>query len=111
LLVEAHKHNKNDKQSVEKCIKLLERVLIIVDKQKQKRANKQDKLEYLEAMFNYELAQIKCDGLLNGQLNESDSLKIHNKHSNKRTLKRNTMHPQLFKKLSQVCNVRKINSK
>ena len=71
--------------------------------EKERRTNKSDSLAYIQAMLNYELAEITCDGHLNDKFSESEI--VHKTSSAKRFSKKNSMHPNLFKKLSQVCNM------
>jgi len=51
------------------------------------------------------IAQIMCDGIINGKLKEGGDLSARQAKTGRRSTKRNTMHPSLFKKLSEVCNV------
>ena len=64
LLVDAHKQDYHDKESTEKCLKILNKSIKLVKAEKQKRSNKKDKFEYMEAMFTFRLAQITCDALV-----------------------------------------------
>jgi hypothetical protein len=114
LLVEAHKLDYNsDRDSYDKCLKILKKSLELVDNEKKNRQNKLYKLEYIEAMLSYEMAEIICDGVLNDRLNEDDISKAHAVIAQKSSLRKNSylsrnnsMYPKLFKKLSGVCSVR-----
>ena len=77
----------------------------LIKHEKNRRHNKKNKFEYFEAILNYKLAQIKCDGIINGKLKENGDLSVRQSRTGRRSTKRNTMHPSLFKKLSEVCNV------
>jgi hypothetical protein len=103
LLVDSHKLDYSDKESYEKAIKILNKSLDVVRSQKPARRNKLDKLIYIEAMLNYDLAEIIRDGVLNGKLNDQE-MSLRRKLS-KRAYKFNSMHPLVFKRLSEVCNV------
>jgi hypothetical protein len=102
-LVDSHKLDYDDKESYEKCIKILNKVLELINSTKSKRNNKTNTLAYIEAMFNYELAEITCDGVLKGKLNDNEI--ISRQKLTKRIDKFNSMNPNLFKKLSKVCEV------
>ena len=103
MLIDSHKLDNDDKESYEKCIKILNKVLELTNTAKSKRNNKLDTLAYIEAMFNYELAEITCDGILKGKLNDNEI--ISRQKLSKRSDKFNSMNPILFKKLSHACDV------
>ena len=105
LLVDAHFQNKEDKESNEKCIQILNKSLNLIKLEKNRRQNKKTNFEYIEAFFNFKLAQIICDGILNNKIKDGGDLSSRQSKTGRRSVKRNTMHPNLFKKLSEVCNV------
>ena len=105
LLVDAHFQDREDKEANDKCIQILNKSLNLVRVEKHRRLNKRTKFEYIEALLNYKLAQIVSDGILNGKLKESADLSSRQSKTGRRSVKRNSMHPNLFKKLSEVCNV------
>ena len=86
-------------------IQILNKVINLVKVEKNRRHNSKIKFEYFGAMFNYKLAQIISNGVLNGKLKDDADLSARQSKTGRRSLKRNTMHPALFKKLSEVCDV------
>lgn len=94
----------NDKDGYEKAINILNRALEIVGVEVKRRKNKSDKLRYVQAMLNYELAEITREGVLTGRLSDQDTL-MRRRMMSKRSFQFNSMHHLLFKKLSEVCNV------
>jgi len=105
VLVDAYYLDREDKESNEKSIQILNKVINLVKVEKNRRLNSKTKFEYFGAMFNFKLAQIISDGVLNGKLKDDADLSARQTKTGRRLLKRNTMHPTLFKKLSEVCNV------
>lgn len=104
LLVDSHKLDLDDKDGYEKCVRILNRSINIVREETNRRKNKSDNLGYIEAMLMYELAEIVRDGVLSGRLSDQDAL-IRRRMMSKRSFRLNSMHPMLFKRLSEVCNV------
>lgn len=102
-MVDSHRYDHNDKDAYEKCIKILNKSLDLVFAEKSNRANKSSNLAYIEAMLNYELAEITTDGLLNGKLNDQDL--VRRQKMNRKNSKRNSMHPSIFKQLIQIKGV------
>lgn len=105
VLVDAYYLDREDKESNEKSIQILNKVINLVKVEKNRRHNSKIKFEYFGAMFNYKLAQIISNGVLNGKLKDDADLSARQSKTGRRSLKRNTMHPALFKKLSEVCDV------
>lgn len=103
--MDAHFLDREDKEANEKCIQILNKSLNLVRSEKNRRLNKKIKFEYAEGLLTYKLAQIMCDGVLNGKLKESGDLSSRQSKTGRRSVKRNSMHPNLFKKLAEVCNV------
>jgi hypothetical protein len=99
--VNAYKLDYQDKEATEKAIKVLNKALDLVEMEKARKANHMHKFAYIEAMLNYELAEITLDGHLNDKFSDEEAMK----KQHKRLKKRNSMHPSLFKKLSQICTV------
>jgi len=104
ILVASHKMDFNDKDGYDKAIRILNRALEIVRGESKWRKNKLDKLAYMEAMLTFELAEIVRDGVLTGRLSDQDAL-MRRRMMSKRSVRLNSMHPMLFKRLSDVCNV------
>ena len=105
LLVNAHKLDcHNDSEAYEKCEKILQKSLEIVTSEKSNRSNKYEKLVYIEAMLEYHLAELTCDGLLNDKLNDGEFF-IKKKPSKRLNQTKNSLHYIVFKKLSGICNV------
>lgn len=105
LIAESHKNDANDKDGYEKAIRVFTRGITLV-RDETKRENKSDKLAYIEAMLTYECAEVMRDGVLTGRLSDQDTL-IRRRMMTKRSFRFNSMHPMLFKKLSEVCNVKR----
>ena len=103
LLVDSYKLDASEKETIEKCLKILNKSIDLVNKEKAKRANKLNTLNYIEAMFIYEMAELTSDGNLSGKMGHQDMLR---KRANRYFQKRNSMHPTVFKALSDSCDVR-----
>lgn len=105
-MVESHRYDYTDKDAYEKCINIVNKALDLVRQERENRVNKSNNLAYIEAMLINDLADITYDGTLNGKLSDQDMIRRH--RSGKRGSKRNSMHPSLFRKLSQVSSVSQI---
>lgn len=85
----------------------MNRSIQIVQKEKSIRLNKLSTLAYVEASLFYDLAKITNEGISNGKLNEEElARRSRNAH---RSSRRNSMHPTMFKRLSEVINVNLID--
>jgi hypothetical protein len=102
LLVDSYKLDVSEKDTVEKCMKILNKSIDLVNQEKNKRKNKLVNLNYIEAMFVYELAELTSDANLSGKMGNQDLLR---KRANRYFQKRNSMHPTVFKALSDSCDV------
>lgn len=107
-MADSHKLDSNDKDGYDKAIRILTRSIEIVRAEAaiNRRKNKWDKLAYVEAMLTFELAEVTCDGVLTGRLSDHDTL-MRRRMMSKRSHQLNSMHHMLFKKLSEVCNVKR----
>jgi hypothetical protein len=103
LLVDSYKFDRQDKEAYDKSVKLLKKALELVENERERRKNKSDTLAYIYSMLNYDLAEISYDGHLNDKFSESEM--VRKQSIGKRAQKKNSMHPNLFKKLSQVANM------
>lgn len=104
-LAESHKLDANDKEGYDKALHVLDRALEIVHVETRRRKNKSDKLAYVEAMLTYERAEMTREGVLAGRLASDQDTLMRRRMMSKRSFRLNSMHPMLFKKLSEVCNV------
>ena len=103
VLVDSYRLDRQDKEAYDKSVKLLKKALELVEIEKDRRKNKSHQLSYIYAMLNYDLAEISYDGHLNDKFNDSEM--VRKQSIGKRVQKKNSMHPNLFKKLSQVANM------
>ena len=108
MLVDSYKLDCQDKDAYDKSVKLLKKSLELIEAEKEHRKNKSDSLAYIFSMLNYELAEISYDGHLNDKFNDSDT--VRKQSTTKRVQKKNSMHPSLFKKLSQVANMYQLST-
>ncbi len=104
LLVDAHKLDSEDKLGYEKSVQILNKCVRLVKAEKSCRANKISKIEWMEAMLEYQLGMVTVEGLLVGKLTSEGDVNRQQKMG-RRSLRQNAMHPFLFKKLSSVCEV------
>jgi len=77
VLVDAYYLDREDKESNEKSIQILNKAINLVKVEKNRRQNSKIKFEYFGAMFNYKLAQIISDGVLNGKLKDDADLSYY----------------------------------
>lgn len=101
--MDSHRQDYSDRDNYEKCVKILEKSIEIVQKEKCVRSNKLATLAYIEASLFFDLAKITHEGISNGKLNEEELAR--RSRSAKRSSRRNSMHPTMFKRLSKVINV------
>ncbi|CAF0832143.1 unnamed protein product [Brachionus calyciflorus] len=101
LLVDSHRYDYNDKEGYEISIKILQKSIDIVREEKSIRQNKTPILSYIEGIFFNHLAEVTYEGILNGKLNDED---IARNKMSKKSSRRNSMHPSMFKRFSNVCN-------
>lgn len=103
LLVDSHRYDYNDKDGYEKCLKILNKSIELVKKEKAIRSNKISTFAYIEACLHFDLAEITYEGVTNGKLNEEELAR--RSRMAKRSSRRNSMHPTMFKRFSNVINV------
>ncbi|RNA35696.1 cilia- and flagella-associated 46, partial [Brachionus plicatilis] len=103
LLVDSHRYDYNDKDGYEKCLKILNKSIELIQKEKSIRLNKFSTLAYIEACLYFDLAEITYEGVLNGKLNEEELAR--RSRAAKRSSRRNSMHPTMFKRFSNVINL------
>jgi len=104
VLVEGHRLDGQDKQGYEKSVQILTKCVRLVKAEKGCRRNKASRLEWIEAMLEFKLGEVTAEGQMAGRLSEGDVTRAQK--MGRRSLKQNTMHASLFKKLSAVCEVR-----
>lgn len=104
LQVDSYRFDKSDKESINKCTKLLVKAYEIVEHRANRMSNKVSVYSYMKAMFTYKLALITQEGVLDGRLGGDDAVNAHHRRKN-RHQKVDTMEPSVYKQLSRVCHV------
>ena len=102
LQVDSYRFDKSDKESINKCTKLLVKAYEIVENRNNRMSNKVSIYSYMKAMFTYKLALITQEGVLDGRLGE-DAVNAHRRKN--KYQKVDTMEPSVYKQLSRVCHV------
>ena len=105
LLVDGHRLDSKDKLGYEKSVQILTKCVRLVKAEKGCRGNKASRVEWMEAMLEFELGVVTVEGLMAGRLS-SDGDVTRKEKMGRRSMKQNTMHASLFKKLTSVCEVR-----
>ena len=103
LLIDSHRYDYQDKDAYEKCIQILNKCLRLIKAEKSTRSNKSGNFEYIEAMFDFEMAEITYDGLMTGKLSDGDLTR--QQKMGRRSLKPSSIHPNLSKKMTFILDV------
>lgn len=106
LLSEAHRLDyHSDKEAYDKSVRIIKKAIDVVVSERPNRKNKSSRLAYVEAMLTFQLAEVIQDGLVNDRFTEEDLPGKNQKRcgqSRSKIVKRNFMHPNVFKKLSEI---------
>lgn len=108
LLIDSHRYDYHDKDAYDRCIQILNKCLRLIKAEKASRLNKSGSFEYIEAMFEFEIAEITYEGIMAGKLNDGDLTR--QQKMGRRSLKPSSMHPNLNKKMMFICDVNDFNS-